>query len=581
MRVLRINSRTHEYHYEPFNEEWRYFGQRGLIDKFIEAELDPKCDPLGPDNKLFFVTGMFAGTGVPSSGRISGGAKSPLTGGIKESTSGGIIGPAMTALEIKGMVIEDQPGPDDPWSVIKIDGEGNVEFLPADEYLGKNTYEVSEMIWDKYGKGTGAMVLGRGGELCYKVASIMCIEFNTGHPCRAMGRGGLGAVMGSKKIKAIIMEKSSHRYTPVYADKEKFDAAKKAMVNVATTNPKCKGFTTKGTAGFLTGSNQVTHAIPYHNFRGDFDGEGLTEEQQKEYGPEAWEAHKAAQPGTKNSIPCHPGCVLRCSNVYYDAKGNHVTSGFEYETISLFGPNCLIFNMDDTAWLDRWCDEIGIDTMEAGSLLAICMEAGKIPWGDGEAAIGLLRDEMNKGTEFGRLMGEGTVALGKGLGVDRVPQVKGQAFAAYDPRTQPGAGIVYAISPQGADHSTGQVVAPGKSNREILAMAAKRMLDQCMVDNWGCALVNAAYFGDPTAVPDLYSGLFGGEWTIEKIYETGKEMFRIERKFNKEAGFTAADDKLPEFCYTEPHPSNGNVFDLTNDELEEVFRSMGACYDQL
>ena len=175
MKVLRINTRTAENKYEPFNEEWKIYGQRGLIDKFIEAELDPKCDPLGPDNKLFIVTGVFAGTGVPSSGRISGGAKSPLTGTIKESTSGGMIGPYMTSQEIKGIILEDQPAADAPWQVIKIDADGNVEFLPADEYMGKNTYEVSHMIQHKYGDKAGALVLGRAGEMGYKVASIMAI----------------------------------------------------------------------------------------------------------------------------------------------------------------------------------------------------------------------------------------------------------------------------------------------------------------------------------------------------------------------------------------------------------------------
>ena len=575
MKVLRINTRTAENHYEPFKEECKVYGQRGLIDKFIEAELDPKCDPLGPDNKLFIVTGVFAGTGVPSSGRISGGAKSPLTGTIKESTSGGMIGPYMTSQEIKGIILEDQPAADAPWQVIKIDPDGKVDFLPADEYMGKNTYEVSHMIQHTYGDKAGALVLGRAGEMGYKVASIMSIEFNTGHPCRAMGRGGLGAVLGSKKIKAIIMEKPNGKYAPPYVDKAKFEEDKKGIATVTKENPKCQGFTTKGTAGFLTGTNQTTRAIPIQNFRGG----AVTPEQREHFGPEAWEAKNKVS-GGHGSVPCHPGCVMRCSNIYNDPQGNHITSGLEYETVSLFCPNCLIWDFDVAARLDRLCDEMGIDTIEAGNLIAICMDGGVIEWGDGDGAIKLL-EGMSEGTELGRIMGQGTVPLGKHLGVTRVPQCKGQSFAAYDPRTQPGGGIAYALSPQGADHSVGQVVAPDKNNREILAMAGNRMLDQCIVDNFGCTLMNAAYFGQPRFVPDLYEGLFGGEWDKEKLYEIGREMFRIERKFNKEAGFGPEDDMLPDFCVNEANPANDNKFDLTVEELEEVFRPMGACYDQL
>lgn len=576
MKVLRINTKTKETNYEPFKEEWKYYGQRGLIDKFIEAELDPKCDPLGPDNKIFIVTGMFAGTNVPSSGRVSSGAKSPLTGTIKESTSGGVIGPYMTNLSIKGIVLEDKPAEDAPWQVIKIDAEGNIDFLPADEYMGKNTYEVSDLILEKYGDKTAALVVGRGAEMGYKIASIMSIEFNTGHPSRAMGRGGMGAVLGSKKIKAIIIEKSQKRYKPTYADKEKFNAAVKGIATVTKENPKCQGFTKLGTAGFLSGTNQVTRAIPIKNFRGG----AVTPEQREHFGPEAWQA-KMEKSGGKGGVACHPGCVMRCSNVYNAEDGSHITSGLEYETVSLFCPNCLIFDFDIAARLDRWCDEMGVDTIEVGNLLAICMEAGLIEWGDGSAAVKLLQNEMNEGTELGRTMGEGTIALGKLLNVDRVPQVKGQAFAAYDPRTQPGGGIAYAISPQGADHSVGMVVAPDKNNREILAMATNRLLDQCIVDNWGCTLVNTAYFGAPNYVPDLYEGLFGGEWDKEKIYEIGREMYRIERKFNKEAGFGPEDDMLPEYFAKEANSANDNTFDLTMDELQEIFRSMGACYDQL
>jgi len=158
--------------------------------------------------------------------------------------------------------------------------------------------------------------------------------------------------------------------------------------------------------------------------------------------------------GGRSGKPCQAGCVIHCSNHYNDAKGEYLTSGLEYETVALLGANCDIADFDIIARMDWLCDDFGIDTIETGATIGVCMEAGKIPWGDGEAAIGLI-EEMISGTELGKLLGQGTLVAGKTLGVKRIPTVKGQAMAAYDPRNLKGTGVTYATSPMGADHTAG------------------------------------------------------------------------------------------------------------------------------
>jgi aldehyde:ferredoxin oxidoreductase len=293
--------------------------------------------------------------------------------------------------------------------------------------MGLNTYDVCNKAFDKYAKDAAVLSVGVAGERGYLNSCIMVSEFNTGHSCRAAGRGGLGAVMGSKKIKAIIIEKPENKFVFPLVDKAVWDAARKRAVDISLSHPTLVNNTKGGTA-YLVGPTAALKISPKNNF----SGEALTEDEAKKYNMDVWMS-KVTQAGGKTSVPCQAGCIVRCSNHYNGPDGKHITSSLEYETVALLGPNCGIYDFDDMARMDRLCDEMGIDTIDAGTLVAINMEVGKIAWGDAKAAIGLL-EEMIKGTELGKQLGLGAVRYGQLVGCKRIPAVKGQTLAAYEPR---------------------------------------------------------------------------------------------------------------------------------------------------
>ena len=275
-------------------------------------------------------------------------------------------------------------------------------------------------------------------------SSLQNIDFQQATP-RANAWGGLGAVMGSKRSKPW----SSKEMKPLMFSSmliKRFEAARKKFTEVIINNAGMQWLREIGTPALvgITGSVAI---MPFRNYSGGFNDKlsSITADQFM---------NNIKSRGGKTGEPCQAGCVLHCSNRYHDPDGKYVTSGLEYETIALCGSNCAIADLDIIARMDRLCDDFGLDTIETGATIAVCMEAGKIPWGDGEAAIGLIK-EMMEGTELGRLLGQGTMATGKALGVKRIPVVKGQALSGYEPRNLKGTGVTYATSPMGADHTAG------------------------------------------------------------------------------------------------------------------------------
>jgi len=277
-------------------------------------------------------------------------------------------------------------------------------------------------------------------------------------------------------------------------------------------------------------------------------------------------------PRGKTGIPCHPGCIVQCSNICADKDGKFLTASFEYETIAMFGPNLEIYDFYATAKFDYLCDDMGVDTIETACAIGVCMEGGKIKWGDADAVAALL-EEMRRGTEFGKLLGQGTEAVGKALGVTRIPVVKGQGIPAYDPRKFKGKGISYAVSTQGADHTFGMVPNPTATDEEILGLAIESQVNTALTNDFLCTFMTAVIVSDPDIVPNLYAGLFGGEWTMEKCRELARETIKIERMFNERAGFTAADDRLPDF-FREPGYEGGPAFVYTDEQVQMHINSI-------
>lgn len=573
-KLLRINTKEKSYTFSDPEEALAALGGRALTSRMVLDEVPATCHPLSAANKLVIAPGILSGSNAANSGRLSVGAKSPLTGGIKESNSGGLVSQKLAKLGIKALVLEEKPE-DDGWSILVIKKD-SVEILPADEYMGIGTNKTMAMLWEKYGKKVGVMAVGQAGEQCLIAASIQLADPN-GRPGRAAGRGGLGAVMGSKKIKAIVVDDTGAGKVEI-KDPEAFKAANKAWVKMLVDHPVSgQGLPGFGTAVLVNVINEAG-SLPTKNFRSgrfefsdDISGERLTEVITERSGVVA--------------EGCHPGCVIKCSQVYNDADGNYLTSGFEYETIWAFGAHAEIKSLDDIAVLDSLCDEYGIDTIDTGVAIGIAMEGGVIPWGDGKAAIELLK-KVGSGDPMGKIMGSGAYFVGQALGVDRVPVVKKQALPAYDPRTVKGVGVTYATSPMGADHTAGYGVTANilKVGGDVdphtkagnVDLSRNLQIATAAIDAAGlCLFVAFPVLDNDNGVQlivDMINAQHGLSLTPDDVVNLGMSILKDEKEFNKRAGFTKKDDQLPEFFQKEKLPPHNVGWDFSEEELQETLK---------
>jgi aldehyde:ferredoxin oxidoreductase len=281
---------------------------------------------------------------------------------------------------------------------------------------------------------------------------------------------------------------------------------------------------------------------------------------------------------------CSPGCIIQCSNTWFDEDGEEIASCIEYESDWALGADCGIDNLDDIAELVRLCNEYGLDTIETGTTIGVAMEAGVIPFGDGKGAINLV-NEMGKGTPQGRILGAGTATTGRVYGVTRVPVVKGQSMPAYEPRAVKGIGITYATTTMGADHTAGYTVAPeilgvsgkvdplspeGKAAISRNFQAATAFLDSsghCLFIAFAILDIESGYQG----WIDECNGVLGTNWTADDVNAYGAAVLKKERAFNEAAGLGKEADRMPEFMKYEPLPPHNQVFDVPDEALDSVF----------
>lgn len=420
MKIYRINMTDLTVSSADVPKKWERLGGRALTSAIVAEEVDPVCHPLGPKNKLVFAPGLLSGTRAPNSGRMSVGAKSPLTGGIKESNSGGSAAQQLGKLGIKALIIEGMPKGDKFYN-LHVDING-VKIQEETELIGKGNYEVIDRLSQKYGNKIGVITIGQAGEYKMSAANISVKDYH-GY-IRSAGRGGLGAVMSSKKVKYITIDDTNGPGVSV-ADEEKFKNASLTFANGLKEHPVTgQGLPTYGTNVLVNILNEAG-GLPTHNFRmGRFEGAN------KISGETMYQT--IVDRKGKPTHNCHAGCVISCSQVYNDKEGNFVTAGFEYETIWGFGAVCMVDDLDIIAQADRICDDIGIDTIETAVAVSTAMEGGVIPFGDGQGMLNLIRD-IGKGTHLGRIIGNGAAITGKVFGVTRVAVVKNQAIPAYDP----------------------------------------------------------------------------------------------------------------------------------------------------
>jgi len=546
---------------------------RAMTSFVISKEVHPLAHPLGAENKLVIAPGMLSGSSGSMTGRISVGCKSPLTGGIKESNAGGQASQVMARLGYAAIILEGKPQGDDLYKIyinkdgIKVSVDNSLKTL--------DNYPLIEKLRQEYGDKVAYMSIGSAGERKLLASSIACTDSEL-RPTRHCGRGGSGAVMGAKGVKAIIIDDAGMTMRPP-KDAEKFRDANRRFVEGLRKHP----VTGQGLPAY--GTNVLTNIIneaggyPSYNFKnGQFAGAAKISGET--------EADLEVKRGGIATHGCHRGCVIQCSGVYHDKDGHYLTKQPEYETVWAHGAHCGIDDLDTIARLDFMDDNIGVDTIEMGVTLGIAMDAGIIKFGDGAGAIKML-EEVGRGTPLGRVLGSGAAITGKVFGVERVPVVKDQALPAYDPRAIQGIGVTYATSTQGADHTAGYAVTanvlkvggyvdPLKPAGQV-ELSRNLQIATAAVDSTGMCLFIAFAILDQAdtfqALLDMLGAFFGITMTGDDVVALGKKVLSAERDFNARAGFTKHHDRLPRFFYNEPIAPHNLTFMVKDEELDQVF----------
>jgi aldehyde:ferredoxin oxidoreductase len=584
MWIVRVNMTDQSYRIEAVPEKYKYLAGRAMTSALVADEVPPLCHPLGPNNKLVFSPGIVTGTPAPTSARVSVGAKSPLTGGIKESNAGSSWAADLADMQIRALVLEGQPLKNGKyWGLYvtydKKEAKPKIEFFDATEYTGKPLMEVFPNIYKKFGDRISISGVGLAGEHNYGNSGVVFND-ESKRATRYAGRGGMGSVLASKGVKFVILDRQNAPGVEI-VDKSLFNEGRKKMTEALQTHDITKpkgGLNSYGTAVLINIMNEAG-GLPTRNFSsGRFDGaaniagEAIFDGNKKRLGKELY------------NHACSPGCIVQCSNTWFDEDGKEVASCVEYESDWALGADCGIDNLDDIAELIRLCNEYGLDTIETGTTIAVAMEAGVIPFGDGKGAINLLH-EMGKGTPLGRLLGSGTEGTGKAYGVTHVPTVKGQSMPAYEPRAVKGIGITYATTTMGADHTAGYTIAPeilgvsGKqdplTNEGKAALSRNFQKATAFIDSSGHCLFIAFAILDIASgfqgMIDECNGVFGTNWTADDIDAYGANVLKTERAFNEAAGLGKLADRMPEFMRTEPLPPHNQVFDIPDEALDSVY----------
>jgi aldehyde:ferredoxin oxidoreductase len=562
MQLLRVNLETNNVQFEDIPERWKKLGGRGLIARIALDEIPPQCEPLGPYNKLIWAPGLITGHLLSSCDRISIGGKSPLTGGIKEANAGGTTAAKMIWLGVAAIILEGGPPVDRSWKVLYLNNQG-ARIDSGDGLSGLGLKDTAGQLLARYNEKVGISAIGPAGERLYLSAGVANLDKDN-NLTRISARGGVGAVMGSKHLKAIVFDQPRSNRPPVQ-DQNLFKEVSRRYIEALRKNPQTnETYPLYGTAGMVNMCNSFG-GLPTRGFTtGTFEGA------EQISGEAIYELNKIR--GGDTTHACMPGCVINCSNIYVDPDGEPLVTPLEYETIGLMGSNLGIDDPDVIARLNGVANDMGMDTIEIGAALGIAAQAGYMEFGNGDQALELL-GEIQADSPIGRIIASGVVQTGKILGIQRVPAVKGQAMPAYDPRAIKGTGITYATSPQGADHTCGLTIrnkidhlAPeGQveySRSAQYKMAGYDTLGVCLMGGFGLS---------PDMVRDLINAKFGWKVSEEHLFDLGMETILLEREFNQRVGFTKADDRLPEWMTIEPLQSTKTVFDVPTEELDSIF----------
>ena len=522
-QILRVNLTTKTFRAETFTEEFahKWIGGRGFAVKILYDELKPGIDPLGPDNKFIVAVGPIAGIPAPNTGKAVVAAKSPMTGGYGDGNLGTRITEHLRKCGYDALIVE---GRAERPTMLYIEND-KVEFVPAGDVWGKGTYETNDWIYAKYGKGVGVLNIGQGGENMVRYAVVRSLEG------RAGGRPGMGAVMGSKLLKAIVAKGT--KGIP-QADAEGMKKIGIEDLRKVQQLDKDSGWSIQSTNGVLAWCNEVA-ALPVRNFR-------------KTHHPDAWKVDGERLNNARIATYGCPNCTMRCGITIHDDAGRE--SELDYENIGLLGPNLEIFNLPEVGALNYMCDDYGIDTMSGGCVLSFYADAvdhgaipGDIKFGEAEKFKDVLRRIAHREGELGNLLAEGSLraslAIGKGTEAYAM-QVKGLEVAAYNCKFIPGMALAFGVSPIGAHHKESWVITfeikqtsrdsygPEKAQKVIDLQRIRGGLFEYIVScrfpwievGWG--LEN---------YPKYFNAVSGLHWTLDDFWTVSDRIYSMIKLF--------------------------------------------------
>ncbi|MFK8080032.1 MAG: aldehyde ferredoxin oxidoreductase family protein [Granulosicoccus sp.] len=584
-RVLRVNLSDHTTAIEPLNEQWRddYLGSRGLGTKYLTEMMDPSADALSAENVLIFATGPLTGTMASTGGRFSVVTKGPLTNAIACSNSGGKFGAELKFAGYDLLILEGRSAT----PVYLLIQDDQVQLLPAEDYWGTTVWHTEETLKQTHHDPQIKVAsIGVAGEQGVKFACVV----NDLH--RAAGRSGVGAVMGSKHLKAIAVRGT--KGVPV-KDSSRFLSVVKKTNQLLVDSEERKELTDYGTNAMIDTMNAFG-GLPTNNFQDvTFDGSN-------KINPNAMSTMN--ENGHTNLITnkaCF-GCTIGCGRIAHVDKEHwsirdrpqyqHASGGLEYETAYAFGPVIGVDDIDALTFAGYLMNEHGMDPISFGVTLAAAMELFELgiittehtdgmdlTFGNAEA-LTVMAEKTGKQEGFGKLLGLGSLRLCEHFDrPDLAMVVKGQEFAGYDSRALQGMGLGYATSNRGACHLKHDVFTEDMQDQSGngKAQPCKSSQDKiAMIDSAGICLFTVAAW-DTGEFQQLISAACGDDWTDQRLLETGERIWNLERVFNLAAGLSKADDTLPPRLLETPAPNGvakGRVAEM-NIMLPEYYQLRG------
>ncbi len=588
-QILRVNLTTGEIQKEPLNMQWAadYIGERGLATKYLTELMDPRADALSPENVLIFATGPLTGTMASTSGRYAVVTKGPLTGAIACSNSGGKFGAELKFAGYDLLILEGKS--DKPVYLHVVDDE--VRLVPADDLWGTTVWHTEEHLKAKHQDPLLKVAsIGVSGERGVYYACIV----NDLH--RAAGRSGVGAVMGSKNLKAIAVRGTVGVKVD---DPQRFMQVVKETHSLLADNRGRASLTKHGTNSMMT-TMQKFGGLPTHNFNEvQFDGADKVDSKAM---------RKPNERGHVNLITnkaCF-GCTIACGRIAHIDKEHftivnrkeywHASGGLEYETAYAFGPVVGVDDIDALTFAGYLMNEHGMDPISFGVTLACAMELFEkgaitteqtdgieLRFGNAEA-LTVMAEKTGKFEGFGQELGLGSKRLAQKYGHPELAMVvKGQEFAGYDSRALQGMGLGYATSNRGACHLKHDVFAEDMEDvsGKGKAKPCKESQDKIAAyDSTGLCIFTTAAWGAAEFAKQLDAAC-EGSWDAARVELSGERIWNLERQFNLRAGLTGADDTLPKRLLDVPAPSGtakGKVAEL-DVMLPEYYQLRGWSAD--